>query len=423
MAPKDPWRSGVPDLFHRYQDTRLRRARGLGNGAQFCFDLGGHVDVELLQARVDAIVEAAPILTAGMAPWPRTRWSPVPGHRVIVQEEEVEGTAEDWFSRWYGEPFPSIQEPSLQILLGRHEHGAAVLIRFLHVLTDAAGLDLLCQMLDGADPARFMMRDEQGLITKRAAGGRPLWKRALQAHNFALRHFLTSFWPVFQPRNDPNARQCVLTRSLTAAESATVDARMESMAGALDRSSFFIALSARAAVRAWKPKRWHVLRIPVPVSIRPPAWRGPVLNNFLTMVLISVPVWKLGTLEEAVQTVQASWRRAFERGEDAANMVMLGAAKWLPYPLMRLFLDGPPLKDGSTLHYSYFEMKTGKDGTFLGLPIRSFVSASSVLAPPGSAFLAARCAGRLTLLIPGQGGPLNEALLREATALALGEVD
>ncbi len=422
MARDDPWRSGTPDLFHRYQDTRLRRARGLGNGAQFCFDLAGDVDREALQARVDAIVETAPILTAGIAPWPGTRWTPDPSGGVTVSEEQIDGEVSAWFSRWYGEPYPSPQAPSLQIVLGRHASGTALLIRFLHVLTDAPGIDLLCQMLEGADLDRFKLRDSGGLVLKRAAGGRPWWKVAYQSHNYALRHFLRSLLPGFQPPSDPSARQSVVSRPLTADETAAVDARAKALAG-MDTSSFFVGLSARAAVRAWGPKRHQVLRIPVPISLRPPAWRGPVFSNFFTMILLTLPVRGLGSLEDAIKTTQTAWRRAFERGEDAANLLLMSPARWLPYPLMRLFLDGPLLQDRSTYHYSYFGMKTGQNGTFLGHPIRAFLTGSSVLAPPGVAFLATRCADRLTLLVPGQGGPLNQALLDEATALALGQVD
>lgn len=423
MGREDPWRTGTPDLFHRYQDTRLRRARGLGNGAQFCFDLDGDVDADDLRARLDRLLETAPVLGAGVAPWPGTGWRPVPGHRIEVQEERLDGPVTLWFSRWFGQPYPTPQEPSLQVVLGRHEGGTAVLLRFLHILTDAPGIDLLCQLLDGADPARFLMRDSQGLVAKRAAGGRPAWRRALDTHNFALRHLLRSLWPVARPPGDRATGQCVLSHSFSREETAAIDARAVELAGALDRSSFFVGLAARAAVRAWKPAGWRALRIPIPVSLRPPAWRGPVLSNFFTMVLLWLPVRRLGTLKQAVGGARRGWHLAFGRGEDAANFLLLSPARWLPYPLMRLFLDGPALRDSSTLHYSYFELKTGRDGTFLGLPLRGFLTASSVLSPPGAALLAARCAGRLTLGVPGQGGPANEALLREAVALATGEVE
>ena len=423
MGREDPWRSGAPDLFHRYQDARLRRARGLGNGAQFCFLLEGRLDVDDLRGRLDALLEIAPVLGAGIARFPGSRWSPVPGHRIPVSEEVVDGGLDPWFSRWFAEPWPTPQEPSFHVVVGRHGGDTALLLRFLHVLTDAPGIDLLCQLLDGAEPARFLMRDSKGLVMKRAAGGRPLWKRLLQTHNFGLRHLLRSLLPGVRARTDRRAPQGVLSHRFTTEETARIDARALALGGPLDRGSFWVGLAARAAVRAWSPGSLRFLRIPVPVNLRPPAWRGPVLSNFFTMVLLTLPVRGTQSLSDAVTTVRAAWQRAFDRGEDAANLLLLSAARWLHYPLMRLFLDGPGLRDGSSLHYSYFELKTGRGGRFLDRPVLGFLTASSVLAPPGAALLATRCADRITLAVPGQGGPAAQALLDEAVALALGAVD
>ena len=422
MGREDPWRTGTPDLFHRYQDTRLRRAGGLGDGAQFCFDLAGDVDTSDLRERLDRLLQAAPVLGAGISPYPGTRWIPVPGHRIDLQEERFECEPQRWFSEWSVRPYASPQEPSLQVVLGRHAGGTAVLLRLLHILCDAPGLDLLCQLLDGADPGRFMMRDSQGVVMRRASGGRPWWRRAWQTHNFGLRYLFRGFLPGFQPSPDPAAGHGVLSHAFTLEETAAVDARMHQLAGTLDRSSFFVGLAARAAVRAWGPRRGQYLRVPVPVSIRPPAWRGPVLSNFATVVLLTLPVRRLGTLTEAVDTVRGAWHRALQRGEDAANLLFMSPARWLPHPLLRLWMEGPALKDGSTLHYSYFELGTGRSGTFLDRPVQAFFASSSVPAPPGVALLATRCAGRLMLLVPGQGGASSEALLREAVALAAGDV-
>jgi hypothetical protein len=362
------------------------------------------------------------MLGAGLGPWPTTTWRAVPGHRIPVTEERIEGPPEAWFSRWFGEPWPRPTTPSLQVILGRHEGGTAVLLRFLHVLADGPGADLLCQLLDGADPARFLLHDEQARLMKRGAGGRTPWRLAAVAHSYTARHILRSLLPGLRAPVDRRARQRVVSHAFSPEESAAIDARVRA-AGGLDASSWFVGLAARAAVRAWGAEPWRRVRIPIPVSLRPPAWRGPVLANFFTLVLLTLPAGRLGALDDAVDAARTAWRRAFERGEDAANLLVLAAARWLPYPLMRLFLDGPTLRDGSTLHYSFFELKAARDGTFLGHPVDGFLTASSVLAPPGAALLVVRCAGRLTLLVPGQGGEACEALLREAVALARGDVD
>lgn len=414
--------AATPDLFHRYLDVRMRAARGLGNGSQFLFELDGELDADILRGRLATLAETVPLLTAGLGPWPAVRWAAVPSHEVPVREEPVGGTVDAWFSRWFGEPFAPLQTPSVEFVLGRVPGRTAVLVRWLHTLADAPGMDLLCRMLDGEDPARFKLDSPPGALVRRAQGGTPWLRRALDVHRLAVRHLLRSIPPPFQAPIDRQGRQGVQLETLNVQETSQLWGRAGELSG-LDRNAFLLGALARAAVRAWSPSPWRSLRIPVPVSLRPPAWCGPVLGNWFTMVLLQVPVRRLGSLEQSVETCRDAWRAALGRGEDRATMALMEPARVLPPVLARLFLDGPALRDGATVNTSWVELKTGASGTWLGLPVLRGAMASSILAPPGLAGVFSSCAGRLSVAVPGQGGASAESLHRELLLLLRGGVE
>ena len=402
----------TPDLFHRYLDRRMRRARGLGNGSQFVFELGAEVSADAVLDRLAPLASRLPLLQAGLPSWPRRRWEPR-SDAIAVHEEPIDGSLEAWFARWFGEPFRPLDGPSLEIVLGRHDAGTAVLVRWLHALSDAPGMDLLLRLLDGEDPERFRLEGEAGALVRRVRGKSTIVRRAFDVHALALRQVLRTVPPAWQARVDRRARQTVACSTFTADETADVWARGRELAS-LDRNSFLVGALARATVRAFDVPGWRRLRIPVPISLRPPAWRGPVLGNWFSIVLLELPVRRLRSLEEAVETTRAAWKTALARGEDRATLALMGAAATFPPWLARLLLDGPLLRDGASVNSSYVELKTGASGTFLDQPLERGIIASSILAPPGLAGVFAGCAGRLSVSVPGQGevtAVLHDALV------------
>ncbi len=420
--PPVPSRAETPDLFHRYLDRRMRAARGVGNGSQFVFELDGALDVSDLRDRLARLVGAVPRLRAGLLPWPARRWALTPDHVVPVREERIDGHVDGWFARWFGEPFAPVRAPSFEVVVGRAAGTTAVLVRWLHTLSDAPGMDLLCRMLDGEDPARFKLEAEPGALVRRVRGTRGPMGRAFDAHRMALRHLGANVPPPFQAPIDRRARQTVVSHTLSLDDTAAVWERAGAQGG-LDRNGFLLGTLARACVRAFRPPPWRSLRIPVPISLRPPAWRGPVLGNWFTMVLLQVPVRRLRTHEEAVETCREAWRAALARGEDRATLALMSPASILPPWLARLALDGPRLRDGATVNTSWVELKTGAAGTWLGRPLRRGLIASSILAPPGLAGVFCQCAGRLSVVVPGQAGAAGEGLHREMLALLRGDAE
>lgn len=403
-------RLGIGDLYHRFLHARMPG----GNGSQFLFELEGALDPDALRARLDALLLACPGLACRVRGWPWRRTVPVPGWRIPLEIVPAED-GDALFNAHYGRPFPPLSKPGFSVILGQAAGRSLLLLRWTHTLMDAPGCDLLCRLLDGEDAARFKLVDEPPSLVKRAARGAPLWRRLVAVHNLMLRHLLRSVPPPVQAPHRAAAPR-VVAHSWSRADSEAIAARGRELSG-LDQNAFLVGVAATAAARVFGAAAWRRICVPVPISLRPPAWRGPVLSNYFSSILLHLPVGELGSLEQAVAAVKSRWKLAVARLEDVANLAFLGLTRWLPGPLVALVVQGPTLRDPASLYYSFVELKAGRSGEFLGLPLRRCLIASHILRPPGVAVAFVKAAGRLTAVVPSRGSAIAEPLLAEVRAL------
>jgi len=405
------WRPGPVDLFHRFLDWRMRLG-GVGNASLFVFELDGELGAAELTERLAALAEIAPQVRGRLRgpPW-RMVVEPGPVPLVI---DEGDDDAESFFNRWYDAPAPKPGEPSLTAILRTGPETSLLGIRWSHVLMDATGCDLLCQLLDGADPARFKLVDEPPTLWKRAARGVPAWRLVGACAGALVRYLATALPPPVQGRTEKSGAR-VLFHSFSRDETAAVTARLRQLGGA-DRNAVLLAIGARAFAAVVKPARWRRVCLPVPINLRPPAWRGPIFANYLSTVLVSVPVAALDTLDGAIDALKARTRRAIERHEDVFNLFMMAHATVFPNLLMGLFVQGPTLRDPGSLYSSHVVLKAGRDGTYLGRPLRRALIGSQILRPPGLAVAWVEAAGRLTAMVPTRGFVGAEDVLEHALA-------
>ncbi len=412
---------GPGDLYHLFMDRRMRRRGGRGNGSQFLFELDGAADPDDLRDRLDRLLEACPVLGAGLRSWPSHRWEAVPGHRIPLTLDREGGSAQELFDRHYGRPFPPPSEPSFEVVLAPAGDRSRLLLRWLHPLMDAPGAVLLLRILDGEDPARFRLHDLPPSLARRARGG-PRWRLAVAVHNFLLRYLLRSIPP---PRQRPVAagEPRVLWHTFGPEETRRIDARVERLAGPLQANHAYMGAAFLAAAGTLDARRGSRLLIPCPVNLRPPAWRGPVFANYFTSVLVQLPVRRLASLPAAVEAVREAFRRALRRREEAATFWMMSLARWLPHPLYSLLMLGPTARDPASVYYSYVNLDVGREGRLLGHELRRCLAASHVLRPPGAALVFSRCAGRLTVAVPHNGFDRAPDLLRRAVDQLRGDGD
>ncbi len=403
-------RLGIGDLYHRFLHARMPG----GNGSQFLFELEGELDPAWLRERLDWLLQTCPALGCRVQGWPFRRTIPVPGWSIPLEVVDAVG-GDAFFNAHYGRAFPPLSEPGFHVLLGQAPGRSLLLLRWTHTLMDAPGCDLVCRLLDGEDPARFKLVDEPPSLPARAARGAPWWRRAVALHNLLLRHLLRSVPPPFQAPHAAEAPR-IVAHSFSSEQSAAIASRGRALSG-LDQNAFLVGVAARAAATAFALPGWRRICIPVPISLRPPAWRGPVFSNYFSSILLHLPARELGSLEDAVAAVKTRWKRAVARLEDGANLSIMGLCRFLPGPLVALVVQGPTLRDPASLYYSFVELKAGRTGSFLGLPLARCVIASHILRPPGVAVTFVKAAGRLTAVVPSRGCSVADPLLAEVRTL------
>jgi hypothetical protein len=409
------WRPNAVDLFHRFLDWRMRLG-GVGNASLFVFELEGRLEPDELRERLDRLQALAPMVRGRLRgpPWRmEADDQPVP---LVV--DDGDGDAEAFFNRWYDAPAPRPREASLTAFL-RTGETSLLGIRWSHVLMDATGCDLLCQLLDGADPERFKLVEERPTLGKRAARGAPAWRLVLAGLGSLVRYLATALPPPVQGKAVPGPAK-VLFHSFDAQETKAVHARLRELGGA-DRNAVLLAIGARAFASVVQPAGWRRVCLPVPMNLRPPAWRGPVFANYLSTALVSVRASALETLPGAIEALRGATRRAIERHEDVFNLFMMAHAEVFPSLLMGLFIQGPTLRDPGSLYSSHVVLKAGRDGTFLGRPLRRALIGSQIPRPPGLAVAWVEAAGRLTAMVPTRGFVGAEDVLAHAVAELRGD--
>jgi hypothetical protein len=395
---------GIGDRYHRYIDRKIRGDGGPGNGSQFLFELGARLDPAMVRARLDALD----------GPW----------DAIPLEVEVADSSPSELFNAWFAKPFPRPGGPEpLEVVVGQHGDRGLLLLRWNHALMDAPGADLLVRMLDGEPMERFRLHDQPPTLWKRVAR-KGLLANIWTIHANILRFVASSFPSPVQRRvraDEPPPR--VRFAALDEVSTARIDRRTAKLAGPLEGSHYLLACAARAVAAVLGVGERDRLLIPCPLDVRPPAWRGPVFTNYFTSVLLRLKVGELASPAEAVDAVKRRFRQALRQRQDVSNLFMMGMARFLPYPAMRLLMEGPTLRDPASLYYSKVDLKAAADGTLLGLPVRSARIASSVVRRPGITILFCRCAGALTVSVVGAGFDRDDELRDRLVDLLLGRDD
>lgn len=421
VVPAPERRAGPMDLYSRYMDAPMRRIGG--NGSQFLFEVAGAVDVEALRGRLAELAIEEPLLRMGLRGWPRSRWVETDGGPTVSTEPSNE-RAEQFFDRWFAQPFRPPHEPSLEFVLGTHPERTLVLVRWHHVLADAQGMDLLLQAIERPPSRGFRWADSPPSLFRRVVGAG--WRARLglfvRLHLYALRHAWAGLVP--DVRRAPPARgpQRGEATVFDAVETATIDERGRPHGRALERNPQLLAVAAMAAAQALGARPWERIVLPVPINLRPGGGaRGPALSNYLSVVLVSARAAQLTQIGTAVRTLRGAFEAALARREDACGVVVLGVARFLPPALMRLLVQGPSGKEPSSIWYTSVELGTGRSGSFLGRPLRTAIVASSIYPAPGLGVVFFRFREQLGFTIVHRGSPLAAELGQRVRALLLGE--
>ncbi|AKT38388.1 uncharacterized protein CMC5_025340 [Chondromyces crocatus] len=414
---------GGIDVFHLMND-RAMRGRGLsGNDCLFVVELGGRLDPDQLQRRLDRAVEVVPELRwrLDVPLFARPRWAYEPQRaapRVRVHDVDTEAERHVLLETLLATRVGGARVWEID-LVRRPGAGDTLVLRHIHSLVDARGADRLVRWLGSGhadeleDPP---LPEERFAHSERALqhldrNARLDLARTYKAHVFAVgERPIKSLAAVSPPRGaaiHPRVHRLILD----ADETNAFDRRVRERAR-LAETSLMLLASARlldGALRA----RGHALPhhvLPVPLSLDAKVGARRLLGNHLSMLHFSLDRDDLADEHRAVVHLAEQQRVAIREKLDLAMLAALDLARWLPGFAYGWLRDSPFQGELSSMIFSNPGPMTIT--SFAGVPVADAYPLPTVVSPPGFQVIFSRFAGRLSASIVHTAGVLDEVEAR-----------
>ena len=372
----------------------MRAHGGAGNVCQFAFELDGQLDIGFVRGRAERV-------------------GALLGPEVPIRVTAATGDVEALFRLHWAAPVPGPESPVLEIFVSSGDR-STLLVRWPHARMDAPGADRFLQLLDGVDPEGFRLHDAPSSLLRRARGRLGWLRLGLALHALALRTlsglFLRRPWAPEPGDSAPDVRFHTFDADTTT--------RIQTAGGVAGNHRLLAAAAAGVAKALGADSEDDVL-VPCPVDLRPGGWKGPVLSNYVSTVVLRLPVRSLASGESAGEAVRSRFLRAIRRHEDAALVHLYALAGRAPDALTRALFGA---RDPSSLLYSNVTLEAGASGSLLGLPVLRALVAAQVDRPPGVCVMLSTCASRLTVAVPTVGLD-GGAVLKAVVARIAGEVE
>ncbi len=401
------------DFFLAGLESFMRRSGQDTHWGVTVLRLGGKPDAEALTSRWEQIHAHHPMLGArlkrawrgwrlvwdspGPIPAPPVVWHPSqplpPGAEVLRERFQGRDGGGPLHSPLLMEVFPFGQD-------GEH----VVLLTWRHALLDGTGINLLLEKLASGDadasPPEMAVPKREGIgrVFQRA---RPLMKR-LHAMTSAG---CLSAWAKDMPKGgEPDFRVIELSHG----QSELAMTRLRTTCGEFLQMPFYAAVAARALrllheKRGWRSPEIH-LHLPCQSRGRS---RNLVFGNHMGTLPLFLDAGALGTLEEAVQHLLATYREAMRQDMPRASEALMTLASHLP---VRWFIPAVRLTNRGQI-CSLFHSHTGSflpgRSEFTGAPVQNVCTIPNVCSPPGLGVFFSDFAGRITVTLSWRRGVIS----------------
>lgn len=429
------------DCFLRAFDAETRRLNGASHLSQLVLRLGRGFDAAKLEATLQEVARANPILRApirrraGIAePVYRMDWAErVPLPRMHLHEGRLPpefalptdgAPLPALFSRRLNEPFDARHGDLLRVdvvLYDGGERGADVAFTWVHMLLDGSGSENFIRHLalvaEGSRPAGQVPSSEWELPSADGnAGARGAKARTWQAHieSFAERRPRSLAGPLMRTRQALRAPLYTLDSESTE----VVLERAKQRAGFLTPVLFYLACAIRAhhAVFEVKGVDPGSYVIPLPVNLRSDGGEGAIFRTRVSMMWFQVFPEQVGDLDALVGILKRQRREMTKSGAVENGIAAMDFARFAPG---RVYAKMARRNFSGEL-CSFFFAFTGEFipdlETFCGAPIVNGFHAPSVPVSPGSGAIMSLRDARLNLTHVHQHGVFSEQELEHFRA-------
>ena len=198
--------------------------------------------------------------------------------------------------------------------------------------------------------------------------------------------------------------------TLSAEDSARLNARVEQIAGALFPIAFYVACTARGHDRVFqhRGKQPAGYVIGVPVQTRKRGARGPIFHNQVTVFFFSAVREHLGSIEAATAAMKQQFaemtRARLDQSFSALLELMMRLPTWLFMRIVRSQFKG----EICTCFHSHTGSFTPEMTEFAGGKITNAFHLPCVGAPPGTGLFFCERAGRVNVTLTWREGCLSD---------------
>ncbi|EDY21691.1 hypothetical protein CfE428DRAFT_0936 [Chthoniobacter flavus Ellin428] len=295
----------------------------------------------------------------------------------------------------------------LDIVEGR-DGGCCAALSWSHLLIDGKGAELLLaeigRLCDGVDepcdvkePVRPEMTFQEKIKKTKAAVYRLEDLAKIGAPSLA--------GP--RPRRGRGHYQVI---TLSAEDSAKLNARVEGMAGALFPMTFYVACAARAHDRVFqhRGKQHKGYVVSVPVQTRKRGARGPLFHNQVSIFFFSAVREALGTIEAATAAMKQQFAEMTRGRLDESFLVvlemMMRLPSWMFMKVVRWQFKGEMC--------SFFHSHTGAFAPemieFAGAKITNAYHLPCLATPPGTGLFFCEREGQVNITLTWREGCLSD---------------
>ncbi len=410
------------DCMLRAFDREVARWHGASHASQLVLRLGPGLDAGRLRELIRQTAQSAPIVRASIrrpafaAPvYDLTRLGPLPPLRLHdlgpPPPEPPPLLAEAMNERFDGR-----RGEVLRFDLARYDDGSSDLaLTWLHMLLDGNGSERLVRaMAECAAGCAGAVAPDAGEVAPSELSFRQRGERARQ-----WQAFLSGF--AERPPRSPAGplrrwpqRLCYRVATLSAGETARIEARAREKAGFLTPVIYYMAAVIRAHHRLFEARGAvppsYVL--PLPVNVRPKGQGGAIFRTHVSMVWFQVSRETADDFDLVLEDLKVQRREAVRRGLVEAGACAIEFARYVPASLFARMVRRTLGGEICSFFFAYTgEFLAGAED-FLGAEVRNGFHAPAVPPSPGS------CAA-----LSIHRGRLNLTHVYQAGALAPGEVE
>lgn len=294
---------------------------------------------------------------------------------------------------------------------------AALAVTWSHLLLDGKGVEFLlmelgrrCGEAEGAHGSASESNTTSLATTKPPA----TFKSQIERSRAFVKHFydlaMTRFQSLGGPKPKPGAIHCRVV-TLDREATAKTMARSEKASGPLIAGPYFLAASAVAHAAAFEkrglPPGPQVITLPL--QNRPKGGKGPIFQNFVTILFFRLSVEELASVESATKAIQGQFAKMMRTRLDASFTTMLDLMRRMPPRLYAWFIRRQMRGEITSFFHSYTGAFAPGLERMAGAPIEWGWHVPVISTPPGSGLFLSDRGGQLTISLSWREGCVDEA--------------